>query len=510
MNTKEKILNLHKQIKINNSNYLKFLPNLNLQKPDFVPQFTYISKVIKFSKLQDVISFINKIDTNDVLIEPKVDGMLVNLIYNNGLLLCVISKGNRHSGRDITRYFTDLNLVPKEINIPFLIEIRGEISITDEFFNKHYASEFIDSRSAISSKMHQKELDEFFMKNVDIYVHDIGIINKDKFEKQINIYSSLSENGFKVIMHKEIKDNIEEEINIYNKSEYLCDGIIFKINKISKQIELLNESKQAKYIIALKTNQIFQSTVRNIEFIISKDGNIVPVLDIDTIYCDDKKCNRISLYSYHKLKEDKITVGCIIRIRYNTTFVYDGVNEYTDSKDWKDLTHCISCKSPLKDEGKKLICTNTICKSKIVSMLFSYVKSKGIKSIGLSCIKLLVENGIIKHPIDVFDKEIDNLISDKLKQINGYKNKKIQNILSGLNQIRNNYYLSDLIMLLCIPTIGQETACKISNIYNLNISEFSLDKMKNLDILTKHQKENLQIFIVENEELIKKFSKYIN
>lgn len=71
-------------------------------------------------------------------------------------MLCIISKGNRHSGRDITKYFIETNIIPKNIDVEFLIEIRGEAVISENIFNQYYAKDFVDSRSLVSSKLHKK------------------------------------------------------------------------------------------------------------------------------------------------------------------------------------------------------------------------------------------------------------------------------------------------------------------------------------------------------------------
>lgn len=414
MNTiKEKIINLQKQSNITGS----FLPNLNLQKSDFIPQLTYISKITKSNQIKNIIKIINKVFPYNLLIEPKMDGMLVSIIYEFGNLLCIISKGNRHSGRDLTKYFINSKIIPKKINIEFLLEIRGELVISDSIFKQHYYKDFVDSRSLVSSKLHKKEIDEFFIRNLELYVHDIGIINKDKFKLQTDIYKTLSENKFKIIDHKVInKYDILSIINNYSNKTYKCDGIIFKVNNIENQIEILKASKISKHIIAFKNDQEFISSVKKIEFTISKDGNIVPILLIETVYCDDKKCNRINIYSYSKLKNDRVTIGCKIKIKYNTIFIYNGVFEYSDKHKWSDITNCFSCNSNLQTIGRKLICINTNCISKNSAMLFSYIKIKGIKSIGISCIKELIKYRIISNPIDIFNSEIDKIIKDTFKK----------------------------------------------------------------------------------------------
>ncbi|BCL65702.1 NAD-dependent DNA ligase [uncultured bacterium] len=508
MNLKIKIIELQKTSKINN----KFLPNLNLQKHNFIPQLTYINKITKFNNKNKLMNLIKKININEILVEPKMDGMLISIIYNEKNLLCIISKGNRHSGRDITKYFIETNIIPKNIDVEFLIEIRGEAVISENIFNQYYAKDFVDSRSLVSSKLHKKNIDLFFINNLEIYIHDTGIINKDKFKNQIDIYKFLLRNNFKVINHKLI--NINEISNIlddYQNNLYKCDGIIFKVNNICDQISLLNNSKISKNIIAFKYNQIFQSYVNKISFIISKDGNIIPILHIDPVYCDEKKCSKISLYSYHIFQKDKITIGCKINIKYNTTFIYESINEHSKQYVWNEIINCFSCNYTLEIIGKKLICNNSNCKLKNIAMLFSYIKLKGIKSIGISCIQDLFNQEIIMHPIDIFNTKIYHQINEKFKYINGYKDKKIQNIIGGLKLIRQSYTLSDLIILLSIPSIGQETANKLEKEYIKNkICIFDTSQMEKLDFLNKIQKSNIFNFYKNNKELIEKFKSYIN
>lgn len=508
MSLKVKIIELQKISKINN----KFLPNLNLQKYNFIPQLTYINKITKFNNKNKLINLLQKINIKEILVEPKMDGMLISMIYNEKNLLCIISKGNRHSGRDITKYFIETNIIPKNIDIEFLIEIRGEAVISDNIFNKYYSKDFIDSRSLVSSKLHQKNIDLFFINNLEIYIHDIGIINKDKFENQLEIYKFLSKNNFKVINHKLI--NINEITNIlddYKNNLYKCDGIIFKVNSIIDQISLLNNSKISKSIIAFKCNQIFQSYVNKISFIISKDGNIIPILHIDPVYCDEKKCVKISLYSYHIFQKDKITIDCKINIKYNTTFIYEGIHEHSEKYKWNDIINCFSCNSILEVIGKKLICKSSNCKFKNIAMLFSYIKLKGIKSIGISCIQDLFNKEIITHPIDIFDSKIYDKINEKFPYINGYKDKKIKNIIDGLKLIKQSYTLSDIIILLSIPSIGQETANKLEKEYIKNKScILNTVKIEKLDFLNKIQKSNIFDFYKNNKELIEKFKSYIN
>jgi DNA ligase (NAD+) len=393
-----------------------------------------VPSIVKCNNLEDVIKSCKYI--NDLLVEYKLDGVFINITYVNGKLFSVITKGNRHSGRDVTSEFINYTNIPKTIKDNDVCEVRCEIVMKNQIYKKKYSKHFVDSRSTISGQMNKKHIDSDFLNDVDIYAHNTGILTKYLFTTQEQIYKFLQNSGFNIMKNILVTGltciaTVQSFIDDLNKQDYLCDGCIIKFNQLDVQIQLMHKNpKLFRYIIAYKKNQILLSTVIYIKYIISKDSTIIPLVGIAPVKCDDKICTVLTMYSYRTLREHMLCVGDQIKIKYNTTFVYDGIDKRNCKNEFIALDKCPFCKTKIICIGNRIFCSNLSCCAKISAIVVAYLRIKNITNIGKTIIDTLIKLKIIKLSIDLFNVNIIKNIEDKLKKCKNFKEKKITNIIN--------------------------------------------------------------------------------
>lgn len=208
----------------------------------------------------------------DISYSPKIDGAAISILYLDGRLSRVLTRGDGIEGTDITDKFLATNLVPKTLHHRGVLQITGEIAAP-----KHVPN----SRNYAAGSLNLKDVNEFKTRSVSFFAYGVQPTVNKTYDEDMALLSKL---GFGTIKDPDIH-------NIYP-----CDGVVYRINSNARFLELGYTSKSPKGAYALKeVGECVETTLLNVEWNTSKSGKVTPVAILEPVYIGDKLVSRATL-----------------------------------------------------------------------------------------------------------------------------------------------------------------------------------------------------------------------
>lgn len=361
-------------------------PMLSLKK-------TYVNK--------DIIKLFNKYGI--LISEPKFDGISLSLIYNSGLLIKALTRGNGFEGEDVSNYIFCINSIPKIINFQDPIEIRGELCIEKNIY-KQYFSHKKSPRNIVGGLL--KSL------HTNIYLNKLTFIAYNALKINNNNHSDLLEflKTLKFIIPQytlltnecQINNFIEGQKISINYLPYYCDGLVFKIQDLKLSNSLGNNDKYPLGNIGFKFQNLTQmSSLQNITWQVGRSGVLTPIALIKPIIIDNIEIKKCTFHNYSFINNifinDILIVARSGSVIPNITKVIKG-----DGLQKINLPiNCVICQSILLKSNKKLLCPNTMCDGQLLNRIKYFLQINKIKGLGNQLLKLLI-NTHIKYFVDIF------------------------------------------------------------------------------------------------------------
>ncbi len=457
--------------------------------------------------------------------EPKFDGASLNLIYENGFLKQAITRGDGGIGEDVTQNIKTIRSIPLNIDYKKLIEIRGEVVIKkDDFFImneerlKNGEEVFANPRNAAAGSLRQLDTKITASRKLFFYTWGIGE-NSLKFELLSQAMDFIYSLGFlkppKRLTCKstdEIKKLYDELIKNRDKIEMMMDGMVVKIDDIALQNELGFTLKYPRFMVAYKFPAIEKVTlVKNVRFQVGRSGVITPVALVEEVDIEGVKVTKATLHNFDEIKRKNLKINdSVIIIRSGdvipkiTKVLKDRRNG--DEKDILKPTNCPICNSLLLDDGALLKCQNLICDARVINSLSHFASKKCLNIDGLGekiIIQLFCEKKI--HKIE----DLYALKYEDLSELEGFKDKKIKNLLNAIKNSKNPP-LDKFITSLGIEHIGEVAAKKIALSFGLDFLEKNTQDYENLEGFGEEMAKSMQEFIEVNSLEVKKLINIIN
>lgn len=448
-------------------------------------------------------------ETIDYFLEPKFDGLSLNLIYENGVLQKAVTRGSGTVGEDVTANAKYVANIPGEIAVKELLEIRGEVAMSKVDFDllnskrdENNEPTFANPRNAAAGSLRQKDPKVTGERKLVFLYWGVG---KHSFlaTTQREVYNRVSKLGFKSSGATMLAKGMSGVLNGYKKLldtrdafEYAIDGVCIKINDLSTQDELGYTAKFPKFFCAYKFPPVEKTiTITGVINQVGRTGVITPVATFDGVDIDGSFVERATLHNYGNIAEKGYKIGDQVILIKSGDIIPKLTKVFTDRRTGKEKdiiapTVCPSCETPLCDEGDILKCMDEFCPDKLISAIVHLGSRKclNIDGLGRAVAKALVDSDIVVTIYDIFD-----LTKDDLESIDGFKDKKITNLLKAIHKTKG-CYLYKLIAGLNIPLIGERASRSIC-------------KHLGFDILTASN-EDLMLIDGIGEEMAESFTGY--
>jgi len=481
---------------LNKFNKIKHLkPMLSLSNAFNIDDMTdFQKKIVNFLSLKD-----KKIE---LFAEPKIDGISATLIYEKGLLVKGLSRGDGVTGEDILSNLKTIKSIPKKItssNIPKIIEIRCEIYIGKKDFIK-IKGKFANPRNAAGGSLRQKNPKETAKIPLKYFAYGFGAVDPMIFKKQSDFLQKINKWGFninplsKIIFDMESIENHHKKIERLRSSlDYDIDGLVFKVNDLNLQKRLGNTSSSPRWATAYKFSAEKAITkIKDIIIQVGRTGAITPVAKVEPVTVGGVVVSNATLHNEDEIKRKDIRIGDTIKIQRAGDVIPQVVSvdiskRNNTSKKYLFPTKCLCGEETKKDfsistnkQDAVRRCTKGYeCKFTAKEKLKHLVSKEAfnIDGLGKKVIEQFWDLNFIKEPADIF-----KLNYEKITKLEGWGETSINNLKKAITNSKL-IKLDKFIFSIGIRHIGQENAKMLAGFFGTvqNLAKlFQFKSRKNL------------------------------
>lgn len=445
----------------------------------------------------------------DYVTELKIDGLSLSLIYEGGLLVRAVTRGDGVRGEVVTSNAKTIRSVPLSIesNVKTEIEVRGEVYLPREVFeriNRERTEQelpaFANPRNAASGAMRQLDPQMVADRHLDIYCYQLLFDGAPAFATHFESMDWMVEHGFKVNQHRKHCQTIEQVIAYCNEWEsgrdglnYEIDGVVVKVNQVAIQEELGTTAKSPRWAIAYKFPARQASTqLLDIIYQVGRTGAITPVAVLEPVQLAGTTVSRASLHNSEEMKRLGVMRGDFVFIEKSGEIIPQVIKVITERRTGEETefdfpTHCPVCKTKLvKPENEAVTrCPNENCQAKLRAWLlhFSSRRAMRIEGLGESLVEQLTsdrikrdEKGEIVTDENGQPIKLSPLVRDvsDLYKLSNQRNellalermgvKSVDNLLAQI-ETSKDAGLARLIYGLGIRHVGERTAAILANHY---------------------------------------------
>jgi DNA ligase (NAD+) len=415
----------------------------------------------------------------DYVVEPKIDGLAVELVYEQGRLVVGSTRGDGQVGEDVTSNLRTLRSAPLRLTgegIPERLEVRGEVFMRrDRFeaFNRARAeageSLFANPRNAAAGSLRQLDPKVTASRPLEIYLYGVGQVTGRAFQRQSEILETLPGWGLRtnplVRRCRGIEEAMEAHAALRERRDsipYEIDGAVIKVDRLDQQEALGERTRTPRWAIAYKF-EARQATgvVRAIEVNVGRTGKLTPVAVLDPVQVGGVQVTHATLHNQDEVERKDVRVGDTVLVQ-RAGDVIPEIVKVIDSKRtgseaaWRMPAACPACGSPVVRETGEVEhrCVNADCPAQIVEHIVHFA-SKGameIDGLGEKTVRKLVETGKVRHVSDLYGLTRDDILGLDL-----FAEKSAQNLLDSIGASRNPA-LPRFLLALGIRHVGEHVA----------------------------------------------------
>lgn len=456
-----------------------------------------IAEIEDFDKrVKKIINFSEKIE---YILELKLDGLSISLIYENGNLTRAVTRGDGKIGEDVTENIMEIESIPKKLKEPISLEVRGEIILPIQNFNKineereeNGEEVFANPRNAAAGTIRQLDSTIVSKRGLDCYLY--YLVNAENYGIKTHLESIkfIEKLGFKTTKvfekysdFKTLEKSIEKWRIKREKLDYETDGLVIKINDFSFYETLGYTTKSPRWAIAYKfpAEQV-KTRLLDVTFQVGRTGVVTPVAELEAVNLSGSVVKRASLHNFDEIRRKDIKIGDNVIVEKAAEIIPQVVNVVFDDrkgteKEIKEPESCPACGTKLvKEEGLvALKCLNPHCPEKIKREISYFVSrdAMNISGLGDKIVEKFIELEKIKTVVDIyFLKNYRN----ELENLEKMGKKSVENLLNSINESKNQDF-SKVLYALGIPFVGKFNANLLSKTF------------KDIDILKEKSVEEL-------------------
>ncbi len=395
----------------------------------------------------------------EFVVEPKIDGLAVALTYENGLFTQGATRGNGRVGENVTANLRTVRNIPLRIPVkpdeapapPRKIEVRGEIYIGIEDFkelNRRQAESggklYANPRNTAAGSLRQLDSRITAQRPLAFFAYQIGYVEGMSVDSQWEALNLLRALGFPVNPDIHRAQSLEEALNYIhqwmtrrNELPYEADGAVVKINDFAIQEHLGVVGNAPRWAIAYKfPAQEVTTKLLAIKTKVGRTGQITPYAELEPVNVGGVTVRNTSLHNFDDIARKDLRPGDTVVVKRAGDVIPQVVRPILEKRPpdllpWQPPAVCPTCGAPLffPEEEVAVFCVNAACPAQLVRRVEYFVSrpAMDIEGFGIKNAKLFVEKGFIKNIADVYYLNRDDLLA-----LEGFKEKKVDNLLKGI------------------------------------------------------------------------------
>ncbi len=447
-----------------------------------------------FEALRKWIASAEKLLPGELLewhVEPKIDGVAVSLRYENGLFKTGATRGDGETGDDITENLKTLRSVPLRLGGSTslrVLEVRGEVYLPVAAFHRIQeemiaAGEepFANARNTAAGTLKQLDPALVAKRPLEIVLYGLGEISDELPPTQADLLGWLKSLGLRTPKFtrvcrtaEEVMAAIEELDSIRDSFGFETDGAVIKLNSIEQRERVGFHSRAPKWAKAWKyVSEQAETRLRDITVQVGRTGVLTPVAELEPVFLRGSTISRATLHNEDEIRRKDIRIGDSVIIEKAGEVIPAVVRVVlekrpSDAAPFDFLAHlggkCPACGGSVKRDPNFAVwvCENVNCPAQLTRRLEYFAKRGALDIEGLGGIVAdkLVERGLVRDPLDLFDLKLEqlaplNLGTDDEPRVFGEKN--ARKVIDGIERAKT-LPLARWLHALAIPEVGEETA----------------------------------------------------
>lgn len=475
-------------------------------------KFEKVTHNVRMDSLSDVFSFeetedfckkmSEELGSPAYSVEPKIDGLSVSLIYENGEFVKGATRGDGNVGEDVTLNLRTIQSIPLRLNQPLSLTVRGEVYMPRAVFEAINAKReaegkalMANPRNAAAGSLRQLDSKITAERKLDIFVFNFqeGELYSDgrSPKSHTETLDRLSELGFKTLAMRKVAHNYEEVAEHIRKIgdardglPYDIDGVVIKLDSLDARRTVGEGTNTPKWAVAYKFPPEEKETkLYDVSVAVGRTGVLTPTAVLAPVRLAGTTVSRATLHNLDFIRQRGIMIGDTVTVRKAGDIIPEVVRANTSLRDGSEKeffmpTVCPSCGEPVffdRDDGAALRCTNSACPAQLSRSIehFASKNAMNIDGLGPQIVELLLANRLISDAADLY--------SLKREQIEGLDRMGAKSAQNLINAIENSKTagLARLIYALGIRNVGEVAAAALA------------DRFENLEALTAATAEQI-------------------
>lgn len=425
-------------------------------------------------------------DDVEYLVEPKLDGLAISLLYNDGRLVRAATRGDGKNGENVTENVKTIQSIPLKLKgkaLPTVVEIRGEVFMPRAAFNRLNAEAaesaekpFANPRNAAAGSLRQLDSKVTARRSLAFYTYGVGIVEgMQRPVTQKKLFELFSAWGMPVCDQITTAKGVHQCHAAYkvladkrSRLPYEIDGVVYKVNSVALQEQIGFVSRAPRWAIARKfPAQEKMTTVLDIDVQVGRTGAITPVARLSPVFVGGVTVTNVTLHNEDEIRRKDVRIGDTVIVRRAGDVIPEIVSVVKEKRmpgsvAFKLPALCPVCGSAVERiSGEAIVrCSAGLyCPAQVKESIkhFASRKAMDVEGLGDKLVEQLVAQGLIKTPADLY-----RLTREQLSGLERMADKSADNLLAALDKSRATS-LSRFIYALGIREVGEVTAANLAN-----------------------------------------------
>ncbi|MBF0208471.1 MAG: NAD-dependent DNA ligase LigA [Oligoflexia bacterium] len=524
--------------KLDPQNYVLDLVGTILKGEEKKNKVLHQKKMLSLDKTYDIDELKKWVGDKEVVSTYKLDGVSCSLMYRKGKLYLAKTRGDGTLGEDVTDKILWIDSIPKYLQSSLDLEVRGELYCEMENFLK-LANEMqakglerpMSQRNIVAGLMGRKDHLEL-CHHLQFMAFDLLTTTIDSLAS-LNIKSELDKYVFlKSVLFdipealvntdwKSVENILSETQSFMSAGNYQIDGVVFTYNQLELQEKLGVTNHHPRYKLAFKfRGEERVSTVKNIEWSVSRNGILTPVAEIEPVILSGAEISRVTLHNWGIVKQFGIRAGDKIRIVRSGEVIPKFVEVVSSSsvqhEDIEYPKECPSCGQATLVKEIRLVCENKFCPERNRDQILNFIQKIGIEDLSVKRLEELMRANLVKEIPDLYritkddllslDKVKDKLASKLLASIAKTKNVDLVVFLSSLGLTGGAYNKCEKVVrsgfdtLEKIKNLTESQLIKIDSFAEKSSKEFVSSLREKLELIEKLLAHGIVIIKVDKKK----------
>lgn len=457
-------------------------------------KFEKVTHAVKMGSLADVFSYDEVRDfvakTNEKLgkatvfsVEPKIDGLSVSLVYENGRFSLGSTRGDGTVGENVSENLKTVRTIPMKTKdaLPHL-EVRGEVYMPREAFaalNEKREAEgeqlFANPRNAAAGSLRQLDSKVTASRRLDIFVFNVQAAEGIEFSSHIESLEYLKSQGFHIIdgirrasSAGEIISAIEEIGAARDNLPYDIDGVVIKADSLAERKLLGENISTPKWAIAYKfPPEQKQTKLTDIIIQVGRTGVLTPNARLEPVRLAGTVVSRATLHNIDFIRERDIRISDTVTLQKAGDIIPEIICVDKSKRNGSEVpyempTHCPSCGEPvIRDDEAATRCTNASCPAQLERHIthFASRDAMNIDGMGPAVVRLLIASGLIHNVADIY-----SLSAGEIEGLDRMGKKSAENLIAAIEHSKSAG-LDKLIYALGIRQVGEKAARSLAEAF---------------------------------------------